>query len=390
VPQWEHGPEQSIDETDGIVMKSSHILAVVLAIGAAAWVLSGQLGNDAPATASTATAELSGSAAAEEALTQVRVATSTSEPYVIVLSVTGRTEANREVGLRVQTSGRIEAIEVDEGDVVEEGDVIARIAMDDRPERLARAQAVVEQFQIAFDASSELAEGGWRAETTHAEANANLRDARAELARVRLDIGRTDITAPFSGVLNSVGIEVGDVVTDGFGENDAIGEIYDLDPIVIVAAVNEREVSYLSVGDLGSAHLITGATVEGVLRFVGQVAEPETRTYRIELEVANEDHAIRAGMTTDVVLPLDTIPGHFISPSALSLADDGTLGVKLVDENNVVRFAPIVIVADVTGGLWVTGLAREVTMITVGHDFVAEGETVEPVRVRGSSFSEAP
>ena len=48
---------------------------------------------------------------------------------------------------------------------------------------------------------------------------------------------QTDITAPFGGVLNAVGIEVGDVVTDGFGENDAIGQIYDLDPIVIVAAV---------------------------------------------------------------------------------------------------------------------------------------------------------
>jgi len=370
-------------------MKSSHIMAVVLAIVAAAWVLSGQLGDDTPAGANNDPGQPEAEAAEDKPLTPVRVATSTAEAFVVELSVTGRTEANRDVALRVQTSGVIEAIEVEEGDIVEEGQVIARIALDDRPQQLSRAEALVDQFQIAFDASSELAESGWRAETANAEARADLRNAHAELAAIRLDIARTQIKAPFTGILDSIGIEVGDVVVDGFGENDAVGQIFDLDPIVIVAQVSERERGYLSVGDLGRAHLITGEEVEGVLRFIGQVAQAETRTYRIELEVPNPDHTIPAGMTTDVVLPLETIPGHFISPSALSLADDGTLGVKIVDADDTARFVPVTIVADQAGGLWVTGLPYEVTLITVGHDYVDDDETVEPVRVEGSAFSDA-
>ena len=136
-----------------------------------------------------------------------------------------------------------------------------------------------------------------------------------------------------------------------------MGRIFDMDPIAVVAAVSEREVGRLTVGDAGQARLITGGTVDGTVRFIGRVAEPETRTFRIELEVPNPDHAIPAGMTAHVLLPLETVPSHFISPSALSLADDGTLGVKVVDADNTVRRMGVTIVAASADGLWVAGLA---------------------------------
>ncbi|MBC6441190.1 MAG: efflux RND transporter periplasmic adaptor subunit [Rhodospirillales bacterium] len=372
-------------------MKSSHVLAIALAVGAIVWVMSGHFGGEGASTedAPVSAAESHQAHVDARAPTKVRVATSTAQPYVLTLSVTGRTEANRDISLRVQTSGRIETIEAEEGEVVEEGQVITRIAMDDRSQRLSRAEALVEQFRIAFNASAELAASGWRAETANAEALANLRGAQAELAAIMLDIERTEITAPFRGVLDAIGIEVGEVVEEGFGESDAIGHIFDLDPFIVVAAVSERDVGLLTVGDVGEAHLITGETVSGVLRYIGQVAEPETRTFRIELEVPNPDLRIAAGLTTQVILPLLTIPSHFISPSALSLADNGDLGVKVVDPDNIVRFVPVQVVANSDGGLWITGLPDEVTLITVGHDFVAAGEVVEPVRVEGSAFSGA-
>ncbi len=370
-------------------MKSSHILAIALAIGATVWVLSGQLGDETPATASIDEAAAE-SGQVEREPTQVRVRTSTSEAYALELTVTGRTEANRSISLRVQTSGRIGEILVEEGQIVEEGQFIARIALDDRPERLARAQALVEQYQVAFDASSELAESGWRAQTANAEARAELENAHAELAAIRLDIARTELKAPFAGVLNYLDIEVGDVVTEGFGESDQVGHIIDLNPVIVVASVSEREIGRIQTGDVGRAELVTGQTAHGVVRFVGQLAEPETRTFPIELEVPNQDHSISAGLTADVIIPLETIVSHFISPSALSLGDDGTLGVKLVGEHNVVEFVPVKVVADEVGGFWVAGLPRTVTLITVGHDYVTHGETVKPVEVEGSTFSQVP
>lgn len=359
-------------------MKSSHILAVVLAVAVVAWVLSGQLADDTPATADVTSSETGTDEAAEtRPPAEVRVSAVSAAPYSLELVVTGRTAASRDVELEVETSGRIVEIAVSEGDQVAEGDVIARIAQDDRPERLAQARALVEQRQIQYDASQELMESGWREKTTNAQDKAELDAALADLAAIRLDIARTEITAPFDGVLDELMIEVGDVVD----VNETIGMIYDLDPVIVVASVSEREVGHIEVGDVGRARLVTGQEVDGVIRFVSKVAESETRTFRVELELANPDSSIPDGLTADVVLPLATVPAHLISPSVLALADDGTIGVKIVDADDVVSFVPITIVADTPEGIWVAGLPQTATLITVGQDFVAAGQKVIPVTV---------
>jgi membrane fusion protein, multidrug efflux system len=356
-------------------MKLSHILAVVLAVVAVGWVLSGQFADDTPAVANVT----SGDPETETArpLTEVRVERISAAPYTLELVVTGRTAANRDVEVRVETSGRIAEVQATEGDLLAEGDLIARIAMDDRTERLTRAQALVEQRRLQYEASQELMADGWREETANAEDKADLQSALADLAAIRLDIARTDIIAPFDGVLDNLAIEVGDVVD----MNDIVGTLYDLDPIVVEASVSEREVGGIKVGDRGHARLVTGEELDGVIRFVSQVSAPETRTFRIELEVANPDRAVPDGLTADIVLPLATVPAHQISPSVLALADDGTIGVKIVDDADVVRFVPITIVADRPDGIWVAGIPDSATLITVGQDFVADGETVKPVTV---------
>lgn len=363
-------------------MKSSHILAVVLAVAVVAWILSGQLTSETPATANVAAIDPAAGEAAETLpVAEVRVEQIEAAPYTLELIVTGRTAANRDVELKVETSGRITEILVEEGDLVAEGDLIAKIAMDDRNERLSRAQAQVEQHRIQYEASQELVEGGWREKTSDAEDKADLQAALAELAAIRMDIARTEIIAPFDGVLDHLAIEVGDVVD----VNDMIGTLYDFDPVLIVASVSEREVGQIAVGDTGHARLVTGADLDGTIRFVSQVAEPITRTFRVELEVANPDGRVPHGLTADVVLPLATVPAHQISPSVLTLADDGTIGIKIVDDSNVVRFVPVTIIADRPGGIWVAGIPDKAILITVGQDFVADGETVNPVFVAESS-----
>ena len=314
-------------------------------------------------------------------LAEVRVEQIEAAPYTLELIVTGRTAANRDVELKVETSGRITEILVEEGDQVAAGDLIAKIAMDDRNEQLNRAQAQVEQHRIQYEASQELVESGWREKTSDAEDKADLQAALAELAAIRMDIARTDIVAPFDGVLDHLAIEVGDVVD----VNDMIGTLYDFDPVLVVASVSEREVGHIGLGDVGHARLVTGGELDGTIRFVSQVAEPVTRTFRVELEVDNADGRIPHGLTADVVLPLATVPAHLISPSVLTLADDGTIGIKIVDDNDVVRFIPVTIIADRPDGIWVAGVPGTAVLITVGQDFVADGETVKPVFVAETS-----
>ena len=211
-------------------MKTSHILAIALAIGAALWLASGRFGGEPPASAGVATTEPGADEAA--AVTKVRVAESSAKPYTVNLSLTGRTEASRSVALRVETAGQIDALAAKEGQYLTAGDVIARIAQDDRPERLAEAKALVEQRQIEFDASSKLAEQGWRAKTANAESKADTQfgtgGPRRDPARYRAHRHQRALRRRAQRTRHR---EVGDVVDD----NMQIGTLYDLDPVLLVA-----------------------------------------------------------------------------------------------------------------------------------------------------------
>lgn len=364
-------------------MKFSHILAVVFAMGAAAWVLSGNLGEDVPAAEGGAE-PLPDTLVEAPPATSVRVATSVATPHSLELTLTGQTAAERIVALSAQTRGRVETVEVREGDFVDTGDLIATLAPDDRMERLERARSSVRLREIEYEAASRLAESGWQSEAAEAEALAQLDLARSDLAAIRLDIERTRIKAPISGILEELDIEEGAVVYTGAAA-DTIGRIVDLDPITVVGFVSETRVASLETGIRGMVTLATGETVTGVVRYIARTADEQTRTYRIELDIPNPQHTIRAGMTTLVKLPLATVPSHFLSPSILSLDDSGTLGVKIISEELTVRFLPVTIISAEADGYHVAGLPEQVTLITVGHEFVTDGEAVIPVHVDVSS-----
>src|SRR5262249_24051306 len=127
------------------------------------------------------------------------------------------------------------------------------------------------------------------------------------------------------------------------------------------------------------ARLLDGREVVGALRFIAARAEKETRTFRIEVEVPNADYGIRDGLSAELVVPVDDVPAHRVLPAVLTLGPHGEVGVKTVDESNIVRFAPIEILRQDTNGLWITGLAQNVRLIVVGQDFVVDGQLVHPV-----------
>ena len=70
---------------------------------------------------------------------------------------------------------------------------------------------------------------------------------------------------------------------------------------------------------------------------------------------------------------------HFVSPAILTLTDQGVLGVKSLEADNIVGFHPVRILESAPNGVWIGGLPEEVTLITVGQEFVAVGQAVRPV-----------
>lgn len=384
-------------------MRRSYLFAGTIALLAAGWLASGMLfkpgepGSSVPAVSAEA-AQLSdpptaiagseaaptdeGSATPPVArpgeLVSVQVVTSKAGPQPRTIVLRGRTEADRVVEVRAETTGRVMEVPADEGALVRKGDLIAVIDGADRAARLAEARALLQQRQAESDAARRLAEKGFTPKLNLAELAANLALAQAQVKSMEVEIAYLSIEAPIEGVLDDRNAEVGHYLQLA----DPVATIIDLDPIVLVGYATERDVSQLEIGGPARARLLDGREVAGVLRFIAARAETETRTFRIEVEVPNPDYRIRDGLSAEVVVPVEDVPAHRISPAVLTLGPNGEIGVKLVDETDTVRFTPIQILREDANGLWVTGLVPAARLIVVGQDFVIDGQLVHPVAAK--------
>jgi multidrug efflux system membrane fusion protein len=221
-----------------------------------------------------------------------------------------------------------------------------------------------------------LAEKGFAPKLNLTELAANLALAQAQVAAMEIEISHLSIESPIEGVLDIRAIEIGSYLQVA----DPVATIIDLDPIVLVGYATERDVGQLEIGGAAEARLLDGREVTGKLRFISSRAEQETRTFRIEVEVPNADYAIRDGLSAELVIPVDAVPAHRISPAILTLGPSGEVGVKLVDEANKVRFTAVDILREDPTGLWIVGLPEQARMIVVGQDFVLDGQLVRPVQ----------
>ncbi|MBE0533454.1 MAG: efflux RND transporter periplasmic adaptor subunit [Rhodospirillales bacterium] len=360
-------------------MKRSYLVAAGVAALVSGWVLSGQIGSGRVVEEAVAPR----AAIAEEVLPHVRVRALTAEDRVNELLLFGRSEAERSVDVMAETTGRVIERRVAKGDRVARGDVLVRIAIDDRNARLAEADAMVEQRRLAFEAARQLSEKQFRSTVNVAQNKAELEAARAQLERIRLDIERCTIRAPFAGVVDQLPAEIGHFVEVG----GTVARVVDLDPILIVGAVAERNVGHVKVGATTAVRLLDGTEVVGAVRYISKVGTAATRTFRVEVEVDNPDGRIAEGLTTELRLPLGRVRAHRVSPAVLTLSEEGAVGIKVVGENDIVEFHPVQLVADTPEGMWLGGLPERIRLITVGQEFVRAGQRVVPVAETGAGPS---
>ena len=85
---------------------------------------------------------------------------------------------------------------------------------------------------------------------------------------------------------------------------------------------------------------------------------------------------IRDGQTVEIAIGSDGKKAHLLPQSALTLNDEGLLGIRFVDDKNITRFAAVKLEQDSKEGVWVSGLDDTVDVIITGQEFVKEGVKV--------------
>ena len=308
------------------------------------------------------------------ALTRVQVRTQNAEPVIRYISVYGQTEPVRTVDLSAETEGRVEKIGAIRGSQLAEGDVILKLDLRDRQAQLEQTRASLNQYETTYGAQLKLKSQGYVSETQISETLAKLETARADLVRAKLDLENMAIRAPFAGVLQEREVEIGDYVRAG----DMVATVVDNTSIIVSGTIAEQEARFVTINDTGRATLATGQIISGRIRYVSPVADQSTRTFNVELEVANPDGGLPAGVTAEMSLPGGTAMAQKVSPSLLSLDSEGTIGIKVIDEFNQVDFYPVELVVSEPDGVWVSGLPDRASIITVGQGYVDAGQTVDP------------
>ncbi len=273
--------------------------------------------------------------------------------------------------------------------------VEAQVRTPEAQARLDEAHAQLKEAQINLTASQKLSEGGFASETRLAAAEAaersaiaaiasaqsglkttaaGIQSAEASVIAAQKEVGRVTITAPFDGLLESDTAELGTLLQPG----SLCATVIQLDEIKLVGFVPEAEVDRVKIGAMAGATLATGNQVQGRVTFVSRSADAATRTFEIDITVANPDLSIRDGQTADIAISAAGAKAHKVPQSALTLNNEGKLGVRIVGADNVVQFVAIKLLRDQSDGTWLAGLPDNADIIVVGQDFVTQGVAVLP------------
>lgn len=354
---------------------------------------------------------------AQQELVKVVVQRSTAKQLESAVIVRGQTAAARSVDVQSETSAIVTSPPLRKGAKVAAGDTLCALDLGTRgaakseaearraeaqsriPEaqsRVTEAQARLDETLIRLNAAEKLGEGGFSSTTQLATAQAAVAAARAGLSSAEAglnaaksgieaadaavagadaEIDRLTLTAPFDGLLESDTAELGSLLQKG----SLCARVIQLDPIKLVGFVPETEVDRVTVGAPAQARLAAGdRQILGQVSFISRASDPSTRTFRIEIDVPNPDLSIRDGQTAEIAISSSGVDAHLLPQSALTLNDDGTLGVRLIDEADQVAFVPIELIRDTPKGIWVMGLPATANVIVLGQEYVTAGVTVAP------------
>lgn len=283
----------------------------------------------------------------------------------------GETKAFKFVKVKAETSGSVISQPRRKGALIQKGELLCQLDPGTKLATLAEANARLKEAERNLKNSKSLVRKGIVSKAKVINDTAIFESAQANLIRAKKSISNLEIRAPFSGLLETDSAEFGDLMQRG----SLCATVIALDPIKLVGYATEQQVAKILNGASAKGRLLSGEELNGKVTFVAHSADAITRTFMIEISVDNPNLKIRDGSTADILISLPNSKGHFLPQSALTLDDDGYLGVR-INQNNIAQFIPVVIVRDTIDGIWVTGLPDSVDVIIVGHEYVIDGTKI--------------
>ena len=412
-------------------MKRSIFIALLILASVVGWIGSGQFSNNVVAQdenteissdTENSFSQNNDSSESEEFTFSVETKIFNSSLIDQSIELQGQTIHNKKIDVKSETSGKIKNIKFARGNKVSSNSEMIKISLEDRNEKLLSAKKDLERlskelilneknrdnllrqnierielYEIEYASAKQLIDKGLSSKSKLSLASFNLANAQADredikikfestlanleaqisnvksvLKNIKLDIEKTTIKAPFDGIVSEKMVEETEFISVG----TPLFTIIDLDPIKVEGYLSEFDVNKVSVGTKALIEDSNGIKKNGIISFISPSAEISTRTFEITIEADNKDLSYKSGVTTKIIIKGSELKAHKIPPSILTLLDDGTVGVKAVDNENKVTFYPTKTIKDTIDGMWVSGLPEKVNLIVSGQEYISIGETI--------------
>jgi len=306
----------------------------------------------------------------------VKYIESSASDFTDTFKIIGKTEADSIVELSMQTNGKVENIYFNKGQNVLKGQTICALETQNKYELLEAARANLNDTKLKYESQLKLAQKSFVSENSLNSLEANYEKAKADYRNAELNKEYLNVRAPIDGIINDINIEVGELATKG----EICAVLMDSDPIIVKGNVSEKNISKLKIDSPAKIQLIGETFLEGKINYISSIADPDTRTFTVEVAIENPDNQIKVGTTAEIFVSNQIKDSHLIPSSILSLSDDGNIGIKIISKDNMVEFIEVKVSNLNNEGAYVTDLPPIIRIITVGQDFVTSGDIVNAVQ----------
>jgi len=220
----------------------------------------------------------------EEEATPVKVFKVKKTDFKDTLPAIGNIKGFKEIELKFQVAGVIESFNFEEGEKIQEGDIIASLIQRDALLKLKYAEIEMNKNAKLFELGS--------------ISQMKLDQSKLEYESAKSDLDKTNIYAPSNGLLGSRLMDVGSYVTPNDSASLKIGMFVDINTVYAEFSIIEKDVPKVTLGQ--KAEVFVDAyptkTFSGVIDRISPVIEGRSRTENIKIELENKDGVLKPGM----------------------------------------------------------------------------------------------
>lgn len=294
-----------------------------------------------------------------------------------MIQIPGRADSRQNIVVSAEAMGNITKIAVQEGEMVRKGQVIAYIKSDVIGSQIGELKTRLELATQLYEKQKRLWDQKIGSEIQYLQAKNNKESLEKNIDALQAQQRNATIVAPISGYLDRVLIREGQLVNMG----TPAARVVDLDHILVEAEVSEAYIGNFKKGDTTIVHFPSAKlTYKVPIRTIGQIVNPDDRTFLVEVALDNKDGRIKPNVLADMKIVTYRNPNAISLPTSVvqqGKNSDFVYVIRTEGSESFVKKKSVKVGMTYNGQTEILeGISNKDEVIVVGNRNVADGESV--------------